>query len=86
MNTFFDENGMLDLDESVMQMDSFKKIMEDGMVTDAEMVRQAQHVTALLHKVEDMCSPEQSALVKEVLAEMSVLYTVYHFRELQSLK
>ena len=86
MNTFFDENGMLNLDESVMQMDSFKKIMEDGIVTDAEIVGQAQHVTALLHKVEDICSPEQSALFKEVLSEMSVLYTVYHFRELQSLK
>ena len=86
MNTFFDENGMLNLDESVMQMDSFKKIMEDGIVTDAEIVGQAQYVTALLHKVEDICSPEQSALFKDVLAEMSVLYTVYHFRELQSLK
>lgn len=86
MNVFFDNNGILNLDEAVLQMDSFKKIMEDGIVTDNELVEQANQVTALLHKVEEIMNEEQAALVKEVLAEMSVLFTVYHYRELQTLK
>ncbi|MBQ3787571.1 MAG: hypothetical protein II849_02050 [Bacteroidales bacterium] len=86
MNTFFNEDGLLNLDEAVMEMESFKKIMEDGIVTDEEVVNQANHVAELLHRIEDTCSPEQSALVKEALSEISVLYTVYHYKELQTLK
>ena len=69
-----------------MEMDSFKKIMEDGVVTDDEIVQQANNVAALLHRIEDTCTPEQAALVKEALSEISVLYAVYHYRELQTLR
>jgi hypothetical protein len=86
MNSFFDKDGIINLDESVMEMDSFKKIMDDGIVTDEELVGQANRVTSLLHKAEEAFSQEQIALVKEVLSEMSVLYTVYHYKELQNLK
>lgn len=78
MTAFFDENGLLNLDEDVQKIDSFKTIMEDGVVTDAELKEQAERVTALLHKVEDNCSPKQLAIIKELLAEMNVLFTVYH--------
>lgn len=86
MNTFFDENGILNLDDAVMQMPSFKKIMEDGIVTDVELADQAAHVTALLHKVEDSCTQEQTAMIKDLLAEMSVLFAAYNYKELQTLK
>lgn len=86
MNTFFDENGILNLDETVMRMNSFKKIMDDGIVTDSELAEQSAHVTELLHQLEDSCSPEQLGLIKETLAELSVLFTVYHYKELQSLR
>ena len=33
-NVFFDKNGVLNLDEAVMDIDSFKTIMADGIVTD----------------------------------------------------
>ena len=86
MNVFFNDDGILNLDEAVMEMDSFKKIMEDGIVTDDEVMNQANHVADLLHRIEDTCPPEQSALVKEALSEISVLYAVYHYRELQTLR
>ncbi len=86
MNTFFNEDGILNLDEAVMGMESFKRIMEDGVVTDEELMSQAKKVTAMLHKVEDTFTREQSAVVKELLSEMSVLFAVYHYKELQTIK
>lgn len=86
MNVFFDKNGVFNLDETVMEMASFKKIMEDGIITDSELSEQAQLVTVLLHKVEESCSEEQAKLVRDLLAEMSVLFSVYHYKELQSIR
>lgn len=86
MNTFFDENGILNLDEAVFESTSFKTIVEDGIVTDAELLEQSKLVTDLFHQVEKACTPEQSELVKELIAELSVLFTVYHYKEIQSLK
>lgn len=86
MNIFFDKNGILNLDETVMEMTSFKKIMEDGIITDSELAQQADLVASLLHKVEDSCSEQQAILVRDLLAEMSVLFAVYHYKELQTIK
>ncbi len=86
MNIFFDKNGILNLDETVMEMASFKKIMEDGIITDSELAQQADLVASLLHKVEDSCSEQQAILVKDLLAEMSVLFAIYHYKEFQTIK
>lgn len=86
MNVFFDKNGVFNLDETVMEMASFKKIMEDGIITDSELSEQAERVSSLLHKVEDNCTEEQAKLVRDLLAEMSVLFSVYHYKELQSIR
>lgn len=86
MNVFFDKNGVFNLDEAVMEMSSFKKLMEDGIITDSELSEQAERVSSLLHKVEDKCTEEQTKLVRDLLAEMSVLFSVYHYKELQSIR
>lgn len=86
MHTFFDENGFLNLDGAILEMKSFKTIMEDGIVTDDELAKQADHVTGLLRKLEEICSEEQAGLVKELLAEMNVLFAVYHYKEIQTLR
>lgn len=86
MNTFFNIDGVLNLDETIMEKDSFRKIMEDGIVTDDEILLQANHITSLLHRIEEICTPEQVTLVNETLAELSVLYAVYHYKELQTIK
>lgn len=86
MGIFFNENGIFNLDEIVMEMPSFKKIMEDGAVTDCELSYQADRVSTLLQKVEESCTDEQAKLVRELLAEMSVLFSVYHYTELQTIR
>ena len=39
---FFNEQGMLNLDEAVMNQPTFKKIMEDGIVTEQEIKEQSE--------------------------------------------
>lgn len=73
MNTFFDNTGSLNLDELIMQQPSFRKIMEDGIVTEEELAEQGQRVKDLLMKMEQTLSPDQIDQVRELLAEISVL-------------
>ncbi len=73
MNTFFDESGTLNLDELILNQPSFKQIMADGVVTEAELIEQGQRVTNLLKHMEQTLSPDQIDQVRELLAEISVL-------------
>lgn len=81
MNTFFDESGTLNIDELILQQPSFKKIMEDGVVTDEELAEQKERVIALLKKLEQKLTPEQIDQVRELLAEISVLVAVRNIFE-----
>ena len=81
-----DENGFIDLDELVMNNASFKSIMQDGVVSNQEVVVQNERVIALLGKIERMCNEEQCEAIRELLAELSVLQVVYHYKDLQSIK
>ena len=76
MSTFFDESGALNIDDLILQQPSFKKIMEDGVVTDEELAEQKERVIALLKKLEQNSTPEQIDQVRELLAEISVLVAV----------
>ena len=76
MNTFFDESGTLNIDDLIIQQSSFKKIMEDGVVTEEELTEQKERVIALLKKFEQNSTPEQIDQVRELLAEISVLVAV----------
>lgn len=73
MNTFFDESGSLNLDELILNQPSFQQIMADGVVTEAELTEQGEHVTQLLKQMEQNLSAEQIDQVRELLAEISVL-------------
>lgn len=73
MNTLFDESGGLNIDDFILEQDSFKKIMADGVVTDEEMAEQSQRVIALLKSFEKTASPEQIKQMRQLLAEISVL-------------
>lgn len=80
------KKGILDIDELVTSQPTFKKIMEDSMVTDEELMEQSQRVIDLTKQVENSLSDEELQLVKSLLAEMSVLTTVYHYYQLQNIK
>ena len=37
---FFDENGIIDVDELIIKHPSYQRMMEDGIVTDEELAEQ----------------------------------------------
>ncbi len=70
---FDQETGTLLLDEYVLEQDSYRRIVEDETITDAELVEQTQRVTSLLQRLEETLSPEAKALATEALSELAVL-------------
>ena len=85
MRSFLDEQGLLNLDEVIMKSPSFQQIMEDGIVAEEELKAQSDRVMALIGKVQQMCSEEQQVAVKELMAEMNVLYVAYHYMNLKTI-
>lgn len=82
---FFNEEGILNIDEMIVNNASFKNIMEDGVVTEEEIKTQSDKVLAMLHDMEAKYSKEQLAEIKSLLAETSVLYAVYNFNSIQNI-
>ena len=82
---FFNEEGILNIDEMIVNNASFKNIMEDGIVTEEEIKTQAEKLVALLHDMEAKYSEEQLAEIKSLLVESSVLYAVYNFHSIQNI-
>ncbi len=76
---FFNTKGLFDIDEMVVNNESFKLIMEDSVITAEEVKSQSDKVIALLHEMEAKYSEEQLAEIKNLLVEASVLYAVYNF-------
>jgi hypothetical protein len=70
---FDQETGTLLLDEYVAEMDSYRRIVEDETITDAELDAQTQRVTSLLRQLEETLSPEAKAVATEALGELAVL-------------
>ena len=82
---FFNEEGILNIDEMVVNNASFKAIMEDGIITEEEIKAQSEKVVAMLPDMEAKYNEEQLAEIKSLLAESSVLYAVYNFHSIQSI-
>ena len=61
------------LDEYVVEMDSYRRIVEDETITDDELVEQTQRVASLLRQLEVTLLPEAKALATEALSELAVL-------------
>ena len=74
---FFNEDGSLKINETIMNQPSFIKIMEDGKVTVEELEEQSERVMALFHKIEDKFTEEQKLLVRDLLVESNVLNTIF---------
>ena len=70
---FDQETGTLMLDEYVVEMDSYRRIVEDEAISDAELNEQIQRVTSLLRQLEETLSPEAKAIATEALGELAVL-------------
>jgi flagellin-specific chaperone FliS len=70
---FDQETGTLLIDEYVLEMDSYRRIVEDETITDAEFVEQTRRVASLLRQLEETLSPEAKAIATEALGELAVL-------------
>lgn len=82
---FFNQNGILNIDEAILNKESFKKIMEDGIVSEEEIKEQSEKVIGLFKDIENKFSEEQLRDIKDLFAETSVLYAVYNIYSIQSL-
>ena len=82
---FFNEDGILNIDEMVVNNTSFKAIIEDGIITEEEIKAQSDKVVAMLHDMEAKYSKEQLMEIKNLLIESSVLYAVYNFHSIQNI-
>ena len=81
----FNQNGILNIDEAILNKESFKKIMEDGIVSEEEIKEQSEKVIGLFKDIENKFSEEQLRDIKDLLAETLVLYAVYNIYSIQSL-
>ena len=70
---FDEQTGTLLLDNYAVEMDSYRRIVEDESITDAELLDQTQRVISLLQQLEEELSPEAKALATEALSELAVL-------------
>ena len=82
---FFNEEGILNIDEMVVNNASFKNIMEDGVITEEEIKVQSDKVIAILYDMERKYSEEQLKEIKKLLVESCVLYTAYNFQSIQNI-
>ncbi len=70
-----DESGVINLDEAVLKCDSYKKIMEDGIVTIEELTEQSERVADLLKEASKM--PEDfQAFIEKLLIETCVMSAI----------
>ena len=82
---FFNKEGILNIDEMIVENASFKNIMEDGVITEEEIKTQSDKVVAILHDMENKYSEEQLVEIKDLLIESSVLYAVYNLYSIQNI-
>jgi restriction endonuclease Mrr len=80
---FDQQTGTLLLDDYAVEMDSYRRIVEDDTITDAELLEQTQRVMSLLRQLEEVLSPEAKALATEALSELAVL-SALQFKRLQA--
>lgn len=83
---FFNEKGVLDIDGMIANNESFKNIMEDGIVTKEEIKAQSDKVVSILHDMESKYSEEELEDIKKLIVESSVLYAVYNYYSIQNIK
>jgi hypothetical protein len=77
---FDQETDVLLIDEYLVEMDSFKRIVQDGKITDTELLEQTLRVVTLLRKLEEALTPEAKALATEAFGEMAVLNALQALR------
>jgi hypothetical protein len=73
---FDEKTGLIRLDEIVYESKRFQMIMADGVVSDEEIVEQAELVTRLFQEIETSFSERDKELVAQTVSELAVLYEI----------
>lgn len=81
---FFTEDGLLNINKTIMSQPSYLKIMNDGVVTEDELIAQSEKVVSLFRKIDDAFNEEQKKLVERVIVESSILNMVYKIYEMNN--
>ena len=82
---FFNEDGILDIDDLLLENDSFKHIVEDGVITEDEIKSQSDKVVSILQHMEATYAEEQLSEVKGLLTEISALFAAYNLYSIQEI-
>jgi hypothetical protein len=82
---FFNEEGILDIDGLLAENVSFKRIMEDGVVTPEELHAQSENVVRIMRHMETTYSDEQLTQVKDLLVEVGALFAAYNVYSIQEI-
>jgi len=81
--TFFKEDGSLNISQSAKSHPSYLCIMEDKFVSNEELSRQYQRIKSLFQKLEDTCSEEQKQTIKQLIVECEVYRAIRQHFNLQ---
>lgn len=76
MKKLFDKNGLLNIEDIIMNTPSFQKIVEDSVITEEEIREQSERVANIIKEIEEKFDDEQIELVRKLLAEVSVFVTI----------
>jgi hypothetical protein len=78
MKNFIDEEtGLFALDEMILEMPSYQRILEDKQTTDEEFVDQAELVVSLVKEVEETLGEHERDLVWRMVGELAVLFELH---------
>ncbi len=79
---FDEETGYLIIDELAMKRDSYRKVLEDNVVTEDELKEQADLVIDYLKRLDQKLDDEEKELVTDLICEMAVLYEISRLTEM----
>lgn len=74
-----DENGNLTFDEAVFNRQSIREILNDGVVTEEEIMEQSERTKKLYNEMKAGLSPELLDKLNALMEEMGVLFSITLF-------
>ena len=73
---FFNEDGSLNVSQSVKSQPSYKQIIDDKYVSLVEVRQQYLHIKSIFHQMEETFTDEQKQLVHKLIVESEVYLSV----------
>lgn len=73
---FFNEDGSLNVSQSVKSQPSYKQMMDDKYVSLEEMRQQYLHIKSIFRQMEETFTDEQKQLVHKLIVESEVYLSV----------